>query len=48
MSMKCLRSIEQPPLRVSNNISLTNDFCHHTCAVSVEYCVLRPQEKKGA
>ena len=47
MSLKCLPTIEQPPLRVNNGIDLTNNFSRHTCAVSVEYCVLRPQTEKN-
>ena len=46
MSLKCLpTTVKNVPLNNNNNINITNSFCRHTCAVSVEYCVLRSKKK---
>ena len=41
-----MTSVEEPPLNYKNNIQLTNNFCHLTCSVSVEYCIYDPKKKK--
>lgn len=48
MSLKCLpTTVQNVPLNNNNNINITNSFCRYTCAVSVEYCVLRSKEEKN-